>query len=406
MLLTRPARPARRAGRNLLQLPGPTNVPDAVRLALAEPTLDHRGEQFQVLARGVLADVAPLFGTTRPVALFPGSGSGGWEAALVNTCRPGDRVVVYETGHFAAGWAALAARLGLDVQVVAGEWGEPVRADALREVLVADRVGRIRAVLVVHNETSTGVTSDVAPVRAALDAAGHGALLMVDAVSSLGAMAVEHDAWGADVTVTASQKGLMLPPGLVLVAVSARAEAARASAGLSCGYWDFAPMLAAAGTGSFPYTPASNMIAALRASLDLIAAEGLDAVFSRHRRLAAATRAAVTAWGLDLLCSDPAAQSSSVTAVLLPAGADEAAIKAELLDRFGVTVGGGLGRLAGRCLRIGHLGDVDEMMVISTLAALEMVLTGRGVARSGGVASAMAVLGGQGATAQPVGAQH
>lgn len=397
MLVTRPpARGGRRAGRDLLQLPGPTNVPDAVRLALAEPTLDHRGERFKALARGVLADVAPLFGTTRPVALFPGSGSGGWEAALVNTCRPGDRVVVYETGHFAAGWAALAGRLGLDVQVIAGGRGDPVRAEAIQEVLASDTADRVRAVLVVHNETSTGVTSDVATVRAALDAAGHGALLMVDAVSSLGAMPVEHDVWGADITVTASQKGLMLPPGLVLLAVSERAETARYSDGLPCGYWELAPMLQAATTGSFPYTPASNMIAALRAALDLIAAEGLDAVFERHRRLAAATRAAVTAWGLDLLCTDPAAQSSSVTAVLLPASADEAVVRTELLDRFGVTVGGGLGRLAGRCLRIGHLGDVDELMVISTLAALEMVFTGRGVATPGGVAAAMEVLGGAG----------
>ncbi len=386
------SRSGRRAGRELLQLPGPTNVPEAVRRAIAEQTLDHRGEQFVELARTTLADVAPLFGTSRPIAVFPGSGSGGWEASLVNTCHPGDRVVVYETGHFAAGWAALARRLGLEVELLAGAWGRPVDSAAIADVLVADRARRVRAVLVVHNETSTGVTSDVTSVRSALDAADHDAMLMVDAVSSLAAMPVEHDDWGADVTVTASQKGLMLPPGLVLAAVSARAEAARTSASLPCGYWDFVPMLRAASSGSFPYTPASNMIAGLRAALDLIADEGVERVFDRHRRLSAAVRAAVAGWSMDLLCTDAAAQSPSVTAVVLPEAADEVALRAELKDRFGVTVGGGLGQLAGRCLRIGHLGDVDELMILSTLVALEMVLTRRGIATRGGVAAAMDVL--------------
>ena len=386
---------SRRAGRTLLQLPGPTNVPDAVLRALAEPTLDHRGRQFEGIARSVVADVGAVFGTTQPVAIFPASGTGGWEAALVNTLSPGDRVLTCETGFFAAAWTRVATNLGLQVDVIPTDWRSPVDADAIAAALRADTAATIRAVLVVHNETSTGTSTDIAAIRRAIDDAGHPALLHVDAVSSLGAMPVCHDEWRADVTVSASQKGLMLPPGLALLAVSAKARAATTTATLPRSYWDWDPMLAAADTGSFPYTPASNMIVALRVALDLLDEEGLDNVFARHQRLADATRRAASHWGLDLLCRDAAARSNSITAVMLPDGVLDSVVRASLLDHFGVTVGGGLGKLKDRCLRIGHLGDVDELMIISTLAALEMELPRHGVAiEPGGVQAAMGRLAG------------
>ncbi len=385
----------RRPGRALLQLPGPTNVPDPVLRAIAEPTIDHRGTAFAGIVRSVLADVRPLFGTTGPIALYPASGTGGWEAALVNVLRPGDRVLSCETGFFAAAWAAVAVRLGLDVDVIGTEWRGPADPQAIAEVLEADAGAAIKAVLVVHNETSTGATSDVAAVRHAMDRIGHPALLLVDAVSSLGALPVCHDEWRADVTVTASQKGLMLPPGLALLAVSDKARAAKAEATLPCAYWDWDPMLAAAGTGQFPFTPATNLVVGLRVALDLFHEEGMEAVFARHRRLASAVRAAVAQWGLCFVCTDPAARSDSITAMLLPEGVSDTAVRAGLLDRFGVTVGGGLGRLRDRCIRIGHLGDVDELMVISALAALEMGLPSHSVPLvPGGVQAAMSVLSG------------
>ncbi len=384
----------RRPGRSLLQLPGPTNVPDEVLRAIAAPTIDHRGKAFAGIATSVLADVKPLFGTTGPIALYPGSGTGGWEAALVNTLCPGDRVVVCENGYFAAGWARLAGKLGLDVGILAGEWNRPPDPERLGEILRADAAHQIAAVLAVHNETSTGIVADIAAIRRAIDSASHPALLLVDAVSSLGAMPVNHDGWSADVTVTASQKGLMLPPGLVLLAVSDKARAAKRTSSLAVGYWDWEPMLAATGTGSFPYTPATNLVVGLRAAMDRILEEGVDEVFARHRRLAAAVRSAVEGWGLALLCVDPSAYSDSVTAVVLPEGATDAKVKAALLERWAVTIGGGLGRLAGGCLRIGHLGDVDELMIISALAAMEMELPWQSIpVRPGGVQAAMQVLG-------------
>jgi alanine-glyoxylate transaminase/serine-glyoxylate transaminase/serine-pyruvate transaminase len=382
----------RRAGRTLLQLPGPTNVPDAVLRAISEPTLDHRGATFEGIARSVLADVRPVFGTTGPVAIFTSAGTGGWEAALVNTLCAGDRVLTCETGFFAASWTRLARSFGLEVDVIPTDWRSPVDPDAIEAALRDDTARTIKAVLVVHNETSTGTTSDIAAIRRAIDAADHPALLFVDTVSSLGAVAVEHDQWRVDVTVSASQKGLMLPPGLSLLAVSERARAARLTATLPRSYWDWDPMIAAATTGSFPYTPASNMIVGLRTALDLLAAEGLDNVFARHRRLADAVRAAVEHWGLELLCREPWARSNSVTAVQLPDDVADSVVRAALLDDFGVTIGGGLGALKDRCLRIGHLGDVDDLMIISTLAALEMELPRLGIAiEPGGVQAAMGV---------------
>lgn len=382
----------RRAGRSLMQLPGPTNVPDAVLRAISEPTIDHRGEAFAAILRSVLADLRPVFGTSGPVAVYPGSGTGGWEAALVNTLSPGDRVLSCETGFFAAGWAQLAGKLGLAVEVIATDWRGPANPEAIAAALTADVAHTIRAVLVVHNETSTGTTSDVAAIRAAIDRVGHPTLLLVDAVSSLASIPVLHDEWRADVTVSASQKGLMLPPGLVMLAVSALARTARESARLPRAYWDWEPMLTAGETGSLPYTPATNLVIGLRTALDLLLEEGLEAVFARHRRLAGAVRGAVSAWGLDLVCADPAAVSDSVTAILLPDGVADAEIRAAILQRFAVTLGGGLGRLRDRCIRIGHLGDVDELMIISVLAALEMHLPDSLALRAGGVQAAMARL--------------
>lgn len=382
----------RRAGRALLQLPGPTNVPDAVLQALAQPTLDHRGEEFARVFRSVARDLRPLFGTTRPIAIYAGSGTGGWEAALVNTLSPGDRVLCVETGFFSAGWATLASRLRLDVEVIPSEWRGPADSEALAAELAADRHHRLAAVLVVHNETSTGAVSDIAAVRAALDETGHPALLMVDAVSSLGAMPVEHDAWGVDVTVTASQKGLMLPPGLTFLAVSEKAEEAYGAAQMPRAYWDWGPMLGAAATGSTPHTPASNMIVGLRAALDLLAAEGIEAAFARHRLLSGAVRAAVETWGFEFVCTGAAARSSSVTAFLLPEGVPDGDVRRALLDRFAVTFGGGLGRLSGRCIRIGHLGDVDELMIASALVALELGLPRFTAIEPGGVDAALARL--------------
>lgn len=377
-----------------MQLPGPTNVPDAVLQAIARPTLDHRGAAFAALARSVLADLPGVFGTSGPVALYPGSGTGGWEAALTNTLSPGNRVLICETGFFAAGWAALAAKLGLDVSVLRSDWRGPADPEAVREALEEDEGHRIRAVLVVHNETSTGATSDLPAVRGALDEAGHPALLLVDAVSSLAAIPVDQDACRADVVVAASQKGLMLPPGLTMLGLSAKAIAAKGGATLPCAYWDWQPVVAAAQTGSFPYTPASNLVVGLRAALDRLLAEGLDAVYRRHRRHGAAFRAAVQHWGLGFLCRDPAARSDSVTAIALPDAVSDEVIRARLLADHNVIVGGGLGRLRGRCLRVGHLGDLDDLMVLSTVAALEMALPACGVTvTSGGVDAAMAALG-------------
>ena len=383
---------ARRAGRTLLQLPGPTNVPDAVLQAIARPTIDHRGERFAEIYRSVARDLQPVFGTAEPVAIYVGSGTGGWEAALVNTLSPGERVLCCETGFFAAGWARLAGRLGLEVDVIETDWRGPVDPERIEAALAADGDARIRAVLIVHNETSTGARTDVAAIRAAIDRAGHPALLLVDAVSSLGAMPVEHDAWGVDVTLTGSQKGLMLPPGLAFLAASERARRAHDSARLPRAYWDWDQMLAASETGATPHTPATNLIVGLRTALDLLAAEGLEAAFARHRRLADAVRSAVAAWGFDLVCADPSARSDAVTAFFLPEGVSDAAIRRALSERFAVTLGGGLGRLADRCVRIGHLGDVDELMVISALSAIELGLPAFTAVAPGGVAAALASL--------------
>ncbi|MFK0290541.1 pyridoxal-phosphate-dependent aminotransferase family protein [Streptomyces sp. NPDC090442] len=368
------ARSARRPGRHFLQIPGPTNIPDPVLRALAAPTVDHRGPAFAELARSVLARLRPVFGTAGPIALYPGSGTGAWEAALVNTLSPGDRVLFFETGHFAVLWRELAERLGLDVELVPGDWRHGADPDTLADRLARDPQHRIKAVCVVHNETSTGVTSRIPALRRALDEASHPALFLVDTVSSLGSTDFRHDEWGVDVTVTGSQKGLMLPPGLGFNAVGPRALEAHRTARLPRAYWDWDPLLDVAEHGRFPYTPATNLLYGLDVALDLLAEEGLPAVFARHARHAAATRAAVRGWGLTVLCADAREHSPTLTAVLMPHGQDADALRATVLDRYDMSLGSGLGRLAGRVFRIGHLGQLSDLQLAGALAGVQMGL--------------------------------
>jgi alanine-glyoxylate transaminase/serine-glyoxylate transaminase/serine-pyruvate transaminase len=364
-----------RSGRHFLQIPGPTNVPDRVLRAMAAPTIDHRGPEFRALARRLLADVRQPCGTSRPVAIYPSSGTGAWEAALVNTLSPGDAILAFETGHFATLWGQMARRLGLEVDFVPGDWRHGVPADQVLARLAADPGHRIKAVTVVHNETSTGVTSPIPPIRAAIDRAGHPALLIVDAVSSLGCVDYRHDDWGVDVTVWCSQKGMMLPPGLGLNAVSEKALEASRHARLPRSYWEWQPMLAAAETGVFPYTPPTNLLYGLREALAMLGEEGLPAVFARHARFAEATRRAVRGWGLEIVCQDPGEYSDTLTAVTVPDGHDADQVRAVILDRFNMSLGNGLGRLAGRVFRIGHLGDLGDLSLAGTLCGVEMGLT-------------------------------
>jgi alanine-glyoxylate transaminase/serine-glyoxylate transaminase/serine-pyruvate transaminase len=363
-----------RTGRHFLQVPGPTNVPDRVLRAMAAPVIDHRGPEFAALALRVLDAVKPVFGTTGPVVIYPSSGTGAWEAALVNTLSPGDRVLCFETGHFATLWRDMAARLGLDVDFVPGDWRHGADPAIAHDRLAADSSRSIKAVCVVHNETSTGVTSRVAEIRRAIDAAGHPALLLVDAVSSLGAIDYRHDEWQVDVTVAGSQKGLMLPPGLAFNAVSGKALAASRTARLAKSFWDWKPHLEANANGSFPYTPATSLLYGLEEALRMLAGEGLQAVFSRHARHGEATRAAVRAWGLEVLCADEREHSGSLTAVLMPAGRDADAVRDIILERFDMSLGTGLGRLAGRVFRIGHLGHFNDLSLAGTLAGVQMGL--------------------------------
>jgi alanine-glyoxylate transaminase / serine-glyoxylate transaminase / serine-pyruvate transaminase len=385
---------AYQSGRHFLQIPGPTNVPDRVLRAMAAPTIDHRGPEFAVLARHVLAGLGRLCGTARPVALYPSSGTGAWEAALVNTLSPGDRVLAFDTGHFATLWARMAGKLGLKVDVVPGDWRQGVQADEVHQKLSADHGHRIKAVTIVQNETSTGCASRIPLIRAAMDSAGHPALLMVDTISSLGSVEYRHDEWGVDVTIWCSQKGMMLPPGLGLNAVSEKALAAAERAGLPRSYWDWPPVLAAAGTGMFPYTPATNLLFGLREALAMLDEEGLPATFARHARHAEATRRAVRGWGLDIVCRNPDEASSTLTAVMVPAGHDADQVRQLILDRYNMSLGAGLGRLAGRAFRIGHLGDLSDLSLAGALCGVEMGLAQAGVpiAREG-VSAALDYLG-------------
>jgi alanine-glyoxylate transaminase/serine-glyoxylate transaminase/serine-pyruvate transaminase len=382
-----------RSGRHFLQIPGPTNVPDRVLRAIDRPTIDHRGPEFGELGRRVLDGLKKVFRTRGPVVIYPASGTGAWEAALVNTLSPGDCVLMVETGHFATLWQKMALRLGLQPDFIVGDWRHGVDATVVQSRLEADREHRIKAVCVVHNETSTGVTSRIALVRQAIDAARHPALLLVDTISSLGSIDYRHDEWGVDVTVAGSQKGLMLPPGLSFNAISDKALAAAKQAKLARSYWDWDDMIANNRNGYFPYTPATNLLYGLDEAIDMLLEEGLDNVFARHDRHAEATRAAVRAWGLEILCAEPAEYSSSLTAVLMPPGHDEAEFRRVVLERFDMSLGAGLTKLKGKVFRIGHLGDFNDLTLMGTLAGVEMGLAAAGVPhRTGGVRAAMDVL--------------
>lgn len=380
-----------RPGRHFLQIPGPTNVPGRVLEALARPTIDHRGPEFADLGRACLDGMRRIFRTAGRVYVFPASGTGAWEAALVNTLSPGDRVLVYETGHFARLWAEVARRLGLVVETIEGDWRSGVDPGAVEAALARDTgPAPVRAVAVLHNETSTGAASDVAAVRRALDTCGHPALLLVDTVSSLASMPCEHDGWRVDVTVAGSQKGLMLPPGLGFNAVSEKAWRASAEAKLARSYWDWRAMEEPNAAGYFPFTPATNLLFGLREAVAMLEEEGLERVFERHRRLAAATRRAVQAWGLDFNCRPPEHRSASLTAVRMPDGWSADALRALVLERFDVSLGNGLGKLRDRVFRIGHLGDLNDVTVLGTLAAVEMGLSLAGAPfQRGGVDAAM-----------------
>jgi alanine-glyoxylate transaminase / serine-glyoxylate transaminase / serine-pyruvate transaminase len=367
---------ARNAGRHFLQIPGPTNVPERVLRAINFPTMDHRGPEFATLGKTVLAGMKRVFKTTQSeVVIYPASGTGAWEAALVNSLSPGDRVLMAETGHFASLWQKMALRLGLEAEFLPGDWRHGADPDAIEKTLRADSGKRIKAVCVVHNETSTGVVSRIAEVRKAVDAAGHPALLMVDTISSLASVDYRHDEWGVDVTVAGSQKGLMLPPGLSFNCMSPKALAATKTARLPRSYWAWDEMLANGKSGYFPYTPATNLLYGLREALTmLLDEEGLDAVFARHQRHGEATRRAIRAWGLEVLALDPREYSGSLTAVLLPAGHDADRVRNTILEAFDMSLGTGLGKLAGKVFRIGHLGDFNDLMLLGTLAGVEMGL--------------------------------
>jgi alanine-glyoxylate transaminase/serine-glyoxylate transaminase/serine-pyruvate transaminase len=383
------------SGRHFLQIPGPTNGPDRVLRAIDQPTIDHRGPEFGALGLAVLEGVKQVFQTQSPVVIFPSSGTGAWEAALVNTLSPGDRVLMVETGHFASLWRKLAGRLGLEVDFLEGDWRHPVDAAAIAARLAEDQGRKIKAVCVVHNETSTGVTSDIPAVRAAIDGAAHPALLMVDTISSLGSIDYRHDEWGVDVTVAGSQKGLMLPPGLAFNAVSARALAAADEARLPRSYWDWREMLAANARGYFPYTPSTNLLYGLHEALAMLREEGLPQVFARHQRHAQATRLALAGWGLELLSLDPAAHSPALTAVVMPQGHGADAFRKLVLERFDMSLGQGLGKLTDRVFRIGHLGHFNDLTLCGTLAGVEMGLAAAAVPhRAGGVQAAMEFLAG------------
>lgn len=378
------------SGRHFLQIPGPTNVPDRVLRAIDRPTIDHRGPEFAVLAREILAALPKVFRTSGPVIVFPASGTGAWEAALVNTLSPGDRILICETGHFSSLWKGMADRLGLLVEVIPGDWRHGANPEEIEARLTADGQHAIRALAVVHNETSTGVTTRVPEVRAAMDRARHPALLLVDTISSLGSIDYRHDEWRVDVTIAGSQKGLMLPPGLSFNAVSTRALEAAKKARLARAYWDWQAMLQANESGYFPFTPATNLLYGLREALLMLEEEGHEQVLARHTRHAEATRQAVRAWGLELNPLDDREHSSSLTAVRMPAGHDADKLRAVILERFDLSLGQGLGKQKGQLFRIGHLGHFNDLMLCGTLAGVEMGLRAAGVPHQpGGITAAM-----------------
>ena len=382
--------PEPHSGWHFLQIPGPSNVPERILRAMARPTIDHRGPEFAEIGREVLEGLRWLFRTKGPVIIYPSSGTGAWEAALVNTMSPGERILMFETGHFGVEWAAAARRLGLDVDFVPGEWRHGVDPDVVEERLRGDESPTYKAIAVLHNETSTGAVSRIAEIRQAIDRVGHPALLMVDTISSLGSLDYRHAEWGVDVTVAASQKGLMLPPGLAFTGVSAKAIEASKTATLPRSYWEWDRMIAQNEKGFFPYTPATNLLYGLGESLTMFREQGLENIFERHARHGAATRAAVLRWGLDIQCSNKREYSGVLTGVRLPEGHDADHFRALTLDRYNLSLGTGLGKLKGRMFRIGHLGDFNDLMLIGTLGGVESGLSLAGVPiERGGVAAAI-----------------
>ncbi|ARP85806.1 pyridoxal-phosphate-dependent aminotransferase family protein [Bordetella genomosp. 9] len=385
------------AGRHFLQIPGPSPVPDRLLRAMSYPTIDHRGPEFGALGLAVLQGIKKIFKTRHPVIIYPASGTGAWEAALSNTMNPGDQVLMFETGHFATLWKKMAEGLGLKPEFLGlpgtEGWRRGVQPQMIEERLRGDPGHQIKAVCVVHNETSTGVTSDIAAVRRAIDAAGHPALLMVDTISGLACADYRHDEWGVDVSISGSQKGLMLPPGISFNALSPKAIECSRHGGLPRSFWRWSEILESNQTGYWPYTPNTNLLYALHESLEMILAEGLDAVFARHQRLARACRAAVQEWGLEIQCVEPERYSPVLTGVVMPPGVDADAVRRLVYERFDMSLGTGLGKIKGRMFRIGHLGDCNDLTLMATLAGCEMGLKLSGIAlRGSGVQAAMDVL--------------
>jgi alanine-glyoxylate transaminase / serine-glyoxylate transaminase / serine-pyruvate transaminase len=385
-----------RQGRHFLQIPGPSPVPDRVLRAMDMPVIDHRSAQFADLGRAVLEGSQQIFQTSGPVVIFPSSGTGAWEAAIVNTLSPGDKVLMVETGHFATLWRQMAGRFGIEVDFLAGDWRRGANPAQIEARLADDTARAIKAVMVVHNETSTGATSRIADIRAAIDRAAHPALLMVDTISSLGSIDYRHDEWKVDVSVSCSQKGFMLPPGLGFNAISEKARAAAKTNRMPRSYFDWEEMLKPNAKGFFPYTPATNLLYGLREAITMLLEEGLDKVFSRHQRLAAATRTAVNHWGLEVLCQEPREYSPVLTAVLMPPGHDADQFRQVVLDNYNMSLGAGLSKVAGKVFRIGHLGECNELTLLGALTGVEMGLSAAGVPhRAGGVAAAMSYLEGR-----------
>jgi alanine-glyoxylate transaminase/serine-glyoxylate transaminase/serine-pyruvate transaminase len=392
---------SRTAGRHFLQIPGPTPVPDRILRAMDMPVIDHRGPEFGKLGRRVLDGIKTIFKCAGPVIIYPASGTGAWEAALINTLSAGDKVLMYETGHFASLWKAMAIKIGLQPEFIESDWRAGADPKKIEARLREDRSREIKAVCVVHNETSTGCVTLINEVRRAIDAAGHPALLMVDTISSLGSIDYRHDEWGVDVTVGGSQKGLMLPPGLSFNALGEKALAVAKQSKMPKSYWGWDEMIAANKTGFFPYTPGTNMLYALGEAIDMLHEEGLENVFARHDRHAEATRRAAKAWGLEILCKEPRHYSSSLTALMMPAGHDADAFRKTALEHFDVSFGTGLSKVAGKVFRIGHLGDTNDLTIVGALAGVEMGLALAGVPhKKGGVQAAMDYFAGQASPAR------
>jgi alanine-glyoxylate transaminase/serine-glyoxylate transaminase/serine-pyruvate transaminase len=382
-----------KSGRHFLQIPGPSNVPDRVLRAIDNPTMDHRGPEFGIFSKGILQDIKKIFKTEGYVIIYPASGTGAWESALVNTLSPGDKVLMAETGEFATLWNKIAIKLGFEPVFIEGDWRHGAPADVIETRLAEDKRHQIKAVCVVHNETSTGVVSNVKNIRKALDATKHPALLLADTISSLGSVDYKHDEWQVDVTIAGSQKGLMLPPGLSFNAISKKALMASETNTYKRSYWDWQPMITNNAKGFYPYTPSTNLLYGLREALDMLFEEGLDNVFRRHDRFAEATRRAVQAWGLEVLCKNPLEYSSVLTAVLVPEGHDADNLRQIILENFDMSLGTGLGKVKGKVFRIGHLGDFNNLTLMGALSGVEMGLSLADIPhQKGGVTQAMSYL--------------